>query len=354
MSLGVNDESDSQERRVSPRLVVQLGARLIAASPDPALPPFVSVCVAELSIGGCQLIADRDLAIGSQWFLRFDEQGLEAAQTPVRIVRTVNQGDGKWLLGCMLMDLATLVHAARLLDDGQTPQTVASSGSTESSTLQRFDVVFHDDSHVESIRGISLRANRELCIQNSAAHCVIDVYGALVAPNASIVGGRTHIRNRATIGNLGSTEHFVTVVTLGRSYGAAMLLSTAPSMLDAPNAELAKRLKTIEELKSAPGGKLSSAERESLTIAISEARDIERQISRIKKNLRSIQELDSKPENIRLDIQYSMHPGVVFIHGDQVVRIDREYAGPFGVIIDAYGHIAMTTVDSVVPKRFAA
>lgn len=353
MSPGDGDTSHSQERRVSPRLAVQLPARLIATSPDPAMPPFVSVSVSELSIGGCQLITDRDLAVGSQWFLRFDEPGLEAAQTPVRVMRSASQEEGKWIIGCMLMDLATLVHAARLLDDEATPQAAASCQSERPSTLERFDIVFSGPSQVETVRGITLHANREFRIQHSASHCTIDVSGELAAPKASIVGGRVHIRNRATIGTLGSSEHFVTVVTLGRSYGAAMLLSTAPSMLNAPSVELAKRLKTIEELKSSPG-KMSSSERESLTIAISEARDIERQISRIKKNLRSIQELDAKPETIRMEIHNAMHPGVVLIHGEHVVRIDREYAGPFAVVIDSDGHIAMTNAESVVPKRFAA
>lgn len=124
-------------------------------------------------------------------------------------------------------------------------------------------------------------------------------------------------------------------------------------MLQGPTAELAARNRTIEACNSGTSGTLSAAERENLTIAISEARDIEKQIERINTNIRSIKNLDVKPAMIRLEITETLHPGVILTYGDQVVRIDQAVAGPLTIVIDADGRIAMMTPDTMAPKFFS-
>jgi hypothetical protein len=351
MTTGDLPASPAQERRVSPRISIHLDVLLLCTAPDPMYPPFRKVTLKDLSIGGCTFACEQPLPLGTDWLLRFDQSNQEAADTAIRVVRVSPGPDGGWVIGCVFSDIAGLVNAAFLTDEQIAAHASAIHADTPHTPPVHFDAVFKRPSSVDSITALTIHAEKELSITSSATHCTLDIAGPLVASKASILGGRLHIRTTATIGTLGSSEHYLTLVVLGRSFTASLLLAAVPSMLQGPTAELAQRLKTIEHIRSAPSGKLTSAERENLTISISEAREIEKRISRIKANVRSIQDLETKPAAICLEVLQQIHPGVIIAFGDKIARIDQPIKGPATILIDAEGHLVFTTPEMVVPSR---
>lgn len=350
MTSGDTTSSMPQERRVSPRISVQLNAVLLSTTPDPLQPPFRKVTLVSISIGGCAFTCDQQLEAGSDWLLRFDQNGVQTPDTAVHVLRSTRGEDGKWDVACVFSDIAALVNAANLTDEHIDLHVAVIRAEVPDAGPVHFDVVLKKPSTLESVTGVAIHADKELTITNSAMHCTLDVAGPLLAEHAMIVGGRLHMCTYGKIGTLGSPDHYLTLVVLGRTFSASLLLGAVPSMLAEPTAELAQRLKTIEQIRSAPSGKLSSSERENLTIAISEAREIERRINRIKASVRKIRDMDAKPASICLEVAKCIHPGVIVAFDDKIARIDETIKGPASIIIDADGHLAITTPEMVVPK----
>jgi hypothetical protein len=158
--------------------------------------------------------------------------------------------------------------------------------------------------------------------------CTLDVAGRLIAPEASLVGGSSHVLRSVSIGELGSPDGTPTVLVLGESMETNAILDATRNALAARGDAIRAKQATIADLSARPASTLTHADRETLTVLMSELPDLVESHARMETNARKISERSASAREVRLSVARAIHAGARVVAGSTEVNFTRRLAGP--------------------------
>lgn len=352
-------------KRGTPRHHVQVRAAMRAL--DAHESREVESDVRDISLGGCRVQTQAALRVGSMWEIRVPRGLAGVGGSAIGGAPAGDSGGERTMLALVRWSspIDEHMHAAGLqfLAD---PGLLGAVGlSTSDLTANRselvgagpapWDVTFNltapKSLAVKALEGSTLRVGQHLEVSGSVKNCVLDIAGKLIASDATLAGGRTHVMGGAEVGELGSASGTPTQITLGRSLTASLLLSSAGPTLAQIDAEIDQDSLRLTELQARPSEQLSAGEREAVTVALYELQAKRQRRARIAANIAKLRSWDGKRERQRLHVARWVHAGVTIRIGDSTLALEKPVEGPCAFKLDRDGHI---TIESEAAEPPAA
>lgn len=331
-------------RRFTPRHAVETPATLFPLDRTGAGQNGLQVSILDLSLGGARLTSKVAVPLGTIWRLNFKSRDGREIDGSLLIRSCHPRGSGEFQIGGQhVIDLSTLtaaeVEAANVSSD---VHALAQEGIRAPWEL-RHNMVAAEAITVASISAISVCAQKDLMVSEAIVDCTLDVSGRLIAPSASLAGGVSHVRRGAFIGELGSSDGSPTTLVLGMSLGTSMVLGAANTELASRSAAIEQRQTALAELNARPPSSLTHADRETLTVLMSELPDLIKKHAALEAKVAKIKERVAGVGETRLEVTRAIHPGVTVVASTSRMTFTKPITGPVVFGLTPGGDFAITS-----------
>ncbi len=229
-------------------------------------------------------------------------------------------------------------------------QTLAQEGARPPWEVRQH-VVAPQAISVANLSAISVCVRKDLTVSEGILDCTLDVTGQLIAPKASLVGGTAHVLRGVSIGVLGSADSTPTLLVLGQSLGTSMMLGAVNAEIAERSAAIKTKQAAIDELNARLPNTLTHADRETLTVVMSELPDLVAKNARMSASVAKLKKREASIREVRLEVAKGIHPGVTIVAGGTRLTFSKRLAGPvvLGLLPDGDFGIISTSDASLGP-----
>ncbi len=307
----------SQALRAYERMDVDAAASLSPLG-DTREADGLSVHIANISIGGACIRADRPIEVGSTWTLELSEHGGRRACV---VIRWAREGAGGWDHGLQFVLAPEALGPIGLAYSG----TPDAPGPVQQERASAF-VSCPRGLVVASARGLTAEVRGDLHVEESLDGCRIEVRGTCHAEDAVVVGGELVCTNAASVGTIGA-DGMLTRVCVGFGSPPQDAIAHMLRRVDGFEREARARRAKLDALRTLDPSTLNPVQREELTVLMCDVPELECKVESLREKVSQFQSL-SAGSTATLTVRERIAPGSVLGIGGPEFQVVAPVDGP--------------------------
>lgn len=198
--------------------------------------------------------------------------------------------------------------------------------------------------HARYLDNVVATVGQNLCIEKSLVNCDTTVHGAMVCPNATVIGGRHVVTGVVQVHTLGSPANVATTLVLGtvpRLDPAYNQLLDLVSQLSERHHNLSVEYERLRAVRNP-----AAAQRERITELHYDIARCADSLHKGKDSLGRLHERITQLRTIRLVVSHVLHIGCILQIGGENFRIREDIKGPLAIELDGHNQPSLVAGDA--------